>query len=445
MAIESATDSTVAPNYSPRYTRYVLGTLLLVYIFNFVDRQILAILAPAIKADLGLSDTQIGALSGIAFGIFYATLGIPIARLADKYSRVKIIAVCLAIWSVMTAVSGFATSFVHLLIARVGVAVGEAGGTPPSHSLISDYFPPNKRSSALGVYALGIPIGILGGNFLGGWVSELYGWRAAFFVVGIPGVLIALLLRFTVKEPPRGHSEGRQVEVKPVPFAEVLQTMWSMRSFRFLALGAAAQAFASYGAIAWMPSFLMRAHDMSIANVGMALGLIIGLCGGAGTFLGGVLGDRLGARNVKWYMWMPAICFAVALPLSLFVFLAESQTTTLILYALPVFLFNVYTAPTLAMTQNLAPLAMRAAASALLFFIMNLVGLALGPTAVGILSDVLQSNWQMTDVDSLRWALIICHCAYLFAVAFYLLAARTLAADLALDKVSAPATANQSV
>ncbi|MFK8018795.1 MAG: spinster family MFS transporter [Pseudomonadales bacterium] len=439
------TGSTTKPEFTPRYTNYVLGALLVVYVFNFIDRQILAILAPAIKAELGLSDTQIGALSGIAFGIFYATLGIPIARLADRFSRVNIIAICLVIWSFMTAISGFANNFVQLLIARVGVAVGEAGGTPPSHSLISDYFPPNKRASALGVYALGIPIGILGGNFLGGWISELYGWRAAFFIVGVPGVLIALLLKFTVKEPPRGHSEQRHVEIKQVPFSMVLRTMWGMRSFKYLALGAATQAFAAYGVIAWMPSFLIRAHDMSIANVGMALGVIIGLCGGAGTFLGGVLGDRLGARNVKWYMWMPAICFLVALPLSVCVFLSEDLTTTLVLYAIPVFLLNVYTAPTLAMTQNLAPLAMRAAASALLFFIMNLIGLALGPTVVGILSDVLQNNWQINAVESLRWALIVCNCAYFLSVLYYFLAARTLEADLALDKVSVPDNASTNL
>jgi len=436
--------STPKSEFTPRYTRYVLGTLLAVYIFNFIDRQILAILAPAIKADLGLSDTQIGALSGVAFGIFYATLGIPIARLADKYSRVNIIAICLGIWSLMTAISGLANSFVHLLIARVGVAVGEAGGTPPSHSIISDYFPPDRRSSALGVYALGIPIGILAGNFVGGWVSEAYGWRYAFFVVGLPGVLIALLLKITVKEPPRGYSEPRKVVIEQVPFSEVLRTMWGKRSFRHITLGAATQAFAAYGAIAWMPSFLIRSHDMSITNVGIALGLIIGLCGGAGTFLGGVIGDRLGARNIKWYMWMPAICFLVSVPLSLAVFLSENLTFTLALYGIPVFLLNVYTGPTLAMTQNLAPLAMRAAASALLFFIMNIIGLALGPTVVGILSDLLQTGWQMSAVESLRWALIVCNFVYLLSVLHYYLAAKTLEADLSLDEVGEVGSASSN-
>jgi MFS family permease len=192
------------------------------------------ILAQSIKEDLGLSDTQIGALSGVAFGIFYATLGIPIARLADRYSRVNIISICLAIWSLMTALSGLAGNFWHLLAARIGVGIGEAGGSPPSHSLIADYFPIDGRASALGIYALGIPIGILFGNLAGGWINEFFGWRTAFLLVGIPGILLALVLKFTVKEPPRGYSEGKQrtdTKADKVPFSHVLKTMWGFKSF----------------------------------------------------------------------------------------------------------------------------------------------------------------------------------------------------------------------
>ena len=404
--------------------------LVIVYVFNFIDRQILAILAPSIKDDLGLSDTQIGALSGVAFGIFYATLGIPIARLADRYSRVNIISICLGIWSLMTALSGFAQNFVQLLIARIGVGIGEAGGSPPSHSLLADYFAPEKRATALGIYALGVPVGILFGNLAGGWINEFFGWRNAFFLVGIPGIVLAIILKMSVKEPPRGYSEGKPPEVNQVPFKEVLRTMWGYRSFRFIALGAGTQAFVGYGSIAWMPSFLVRTHDMSTGEVGTALGLIIGILGGAGTMLSGVIGDRLGARDKKWYMLVPAYAFLIAVPAGCAVYMVEGLWPALIIYMLPAFLVQLYTGPTFAMTQSLAPLAMRAAASALLLFIINIIGLVFGPTTVGILSDLLQSSMQMNDIESLRWALMLCNLVYLASFYYYFRASRTLEGDM---------------
>lgn len=418
------------PLYTKGYTQYVLGMLVIVYVFNFIDRQILAILAPSIKEDLGLSDTQIGALSGVAFGIFYATLGIPIARLADKYSRVNIISICLAIWSLMTALSGFAQNFLQLLIARIGVGIGEAGGSPPSHSLLADYFAPEKRATALGIYALGIPIGILFGNLAGGWINEFFGWRNAFFLVGIPGIILAIVLKMSVKEPPRGYSEGKPPEMNQVPFKDVVKTMWGFKSFRFIALGAGTQAFVGYGSIAWMPSFLVRTHDMSTGEVGTALGLIIGLFGGAGTLLSGFIGDKLGAKDPRWYMLVPAYAFLIAVPTGAVVFLVEGLWIALIVYMLPVFLVNLYTGPTFAMTQSLAPLAMRAAASALLLFIINIIGLVFGPTAVGIISDLFQQFWQMTDVQSLRYSLLLCNFVYLASFYYYWRASQTLEGDL---------------
>ncbi len=436
MTLEKIPEDTTIPSESPQplftanYTKYVLGVLVVVYVFNFIDRQILAILAPAIKDELGLSDTQIGALSGVAFGIFYATLGIPIARLADKYSRVNIISICLVIWSMMTALSGLATSFWQLLVARIGVGIGEAGGSPPSHSLLADYFPADKRATALGVYALGIPVGILFGNLAGGWISEFFGWRYAFFVVGIPGVLLAVLLKLSVKEPPRGYSEGNVSKVDNVPFSEVVKTMWGFRSFRHLSLGAATQAFVGYGSIAWMPSFLVRTHDMSYGEVGTALGLIIGIFGGLGTFFGGYLGDRLGKENVRWYMLVPAIGFLVTVPFGFLVFSVDSLMLALLFYTVPAFLVNLYTGPTFGMTQSLAPLAMRASASALLLFILNIIGLVLGPTTVGIISDLLQSGAQMNDVDALKYALLMCNFVYLISFINYWMASRHLEKDL---------------
>jgi MFS family permease len=398
------------------------------------------ILAQSIKEDLGLSDTQIGALSGVAFGIFYATLGIPIARLADRYSRVNIISICLAIWSLMTALSGLAGNFWHLLAARIGVGIGEAGGSPPSHSLIADYFPIDGRASALGIYALGIPIGILFGNLAGGWINEFFGWRTAFLLVGIPGILLALVLKFTVKEPPRGYSEGKQrtdTKADKVPFSHVLKTMWGFKSFRHLSMGAATQAFVGYGAIAWMPAFLIRSHDMSSGEVGTALGLIIGIAGGLGTFLGGFAADKLGKTDRRWYMWMPAIGFLIAVPFSIGVYLTDSLWAALALYVIPAFMVNLYTGPTFGMTQSLAPLAMRSAASALLLFIINIIGLVFGPTTVGFISDMFISNWDMNSTDSLRWALFICSFVYIISFVNFMMAARTLREDLAVAEANA--------
>jgi len=403
---------------------------MVVYVFNFIDRQILAILAPSIREDLGLSDTQIGALSGVAFGIFYATLGIPIARLADRYSRVNIISICLGIWSLMTALSGFAQNFLHLLIARIGVGIGEAGGSPPSHSLIADYFAPEKRATALGIYALGVSIGILLGNLAGGWINEFFGWRNAFFVAGVPGIILAVILKLTVSEPPRGYSEKRPSTIHHVPFIDVIRTMWGFKTFRFIALGSGTQSFVGYGLIAWMPSFLMRTHDMSTGEVGTALGLIIGLFGGAGTLLSGFIGDKLGVRDVRWYMLLPAWALLISVPVSAAMFFVDALWLVLVIYMLPTFLSNLSIGPTLAMTQTMAPLSMRAGASALLLFITSIIGLVFGPTTVGVLSDVLQASWQMNDVGSLRWSLLLCNLVYLASFYYYFRASRTLKGDL---------------
>lgn len=436
MAEDSRDDepAPVFPARSPeekKYANYVLGVLLLVYIFNFIDRQILAILAQSIKEDLGLTDTQIGALSGLAFGIFYATLGIPIARLADRRSRVNILTICLAIWSGMTALSGFAMNFWQLLIARIGVGIGEAGGGPPSHSLLADYFPINERATALGIYAIGIPVGILLGNLAGGWINEFFGWRNAFLVVGIPGILLAILLKMTIREPRRGQSEGRTQAIVQVPFSVVVKTMWSFRSFRHIALGAATQAFVGYGSIAWMPAYLIRTHGMSSGEAGTALGLIIGIAGGLGTYLGGFLSDRFGRKDFRWYMWIPAYGFLIAVPTSLAVYAFDNLYVILAIYIIPAFMVNLYAGPSFAMNQTLAPLAMRASASALLLFIVNIIGLVLGPTTVGLLSDLFQSSFGMADTQSLRLGLIVCAFVYLLSFLHYYLAAKYLRADLA--------------
>ena len=332
----------------------------------------------------------------------------------------------------MTTLQGFAVNFWYLALARVGVGVGEAGGSPPSHSLLADYFAPQQRATALGVYALGIPIGILFGNLAGGWINEFFGWRYAFMVVGIPGVFLAILLKKTVREPPRGYSEGQpHTAPQQVSFSTVVKTMWGYRSFRHLSLGAGTQAFVGYGAIAWMPSFFERAHGMSSGQVGTALGLIIGIFGGIGTFFGGKWADRLGSRDQRWYMWLPSAAFFLAVPFMLGAFLVENLYLSLALYAVPALLVNIYTGPTFGSNQTLAPLAMRAAASALLLFIINIIGLVFGPTLIGVISDFLQSNWQLNDVESLRYALLSCSLVYILSGLNYYNAAGHIREDFA--------------
>ena len=254
---------------------YALGILVIVYTFNFIVRNILSILLQSIKTDLNLSDTSLGLLSGFAFAAFYATLGIPIAKYADRGNRRNLISISLAVWSLMTAISGLAQNFLHLLLARIGVGIGEAGCSPPAHSMISDYFPANKRSTALGIYSLGIPFGIMFGLFAGGWIDEMFGWRAAFFIVGVPGILIAILFRFTVKEPIRGQAEGKVASENQPTIYETISYLLRKKSFRHLAFAASLAAFVGYGGINWLPSFFQRSYGMPSSDVGWYLGCLL--------------------------------------------------------------------------------------------------------------------------------------------------------------------------
>lgn len=263
--------------YGANYVRYAVGVLSAGYVFNFADRQILSILMQPIKQEMQLSDTELGLLSGLAFAMFYSVMGFPIARLADKYSRVNILAICIGLWSFMTALSGMAGNFLQLLAARMGVGIGEAGGHPASHSLIADYVPVERRSSAMGIYALGVPFGLLVGFLLGGWLEQLYGWRTAFLALGFPGVVLAALMYFTLDEPPRGNSQGgiKQAAETP-PVREVVRHMWRIPSYWHMALGAGLQAFGTYGIYQWVPSFLTRSYGMQSGEIGTWLALIIG-------------------------------------------------------------------------------------------------------------------------------------------------------------------------
>ncbi len=416
---------------------YVLGILLVVYTFNFIDRQILAILLEAIKADLGISDKALGFLAGTAFAIFYSTLGVPIALIADRSNRRNLIAGSLALWSAMTAVCGLAQNFWQLALARIGVGIGEAGCSPPSHSLISDYFPAAKRATALSIYSLGIPFGIMFGFMAGGWLEEFFGWRKALMAVGLPGIVLAVIVRFTLPEPPRGAAEGVSTDPsKRYPMMATLKIMLERRAFAHLAFGAGLAALAGYSMIAWFPSFLIRSHGMSSGEVGTWLGLILGIPGGLGIFLGGYLADRLGVRDVRWRLWTVTVAFGIALPAGVMVFFLDSQMATLALFCVPAMLFNFYQATAFAQAQNLAPIAMRAAAAAWLLLIINLIGLGIGPFVTGIASDLLTERYGN---DALRYALSSLNVVYLWAAVHFYLAGRKLPEDIALAKREAVA------
>ena len=418
----------------PTYQWYVVILLTTVYVFNFIDRNILAILGQSIKDDLMISDTAFGFLGGIAFAIFYTFMGIPIARLADRKSRKTVLAVCLAIWSGMTAVCGLAQNFLMLLLARIGVAIGEAGGSPPSHSIISDLFPVSRRATALGIYALGIPIGSAVGFLAGGWINEIFGWRTAFFVVGIPGLLLALFVYLTIKEPPRGFSERVEgqidptLEDEPPPVVDVLKLLWSKRSFRYMSIGGALHAFVGNGIGLYIPMMFQRSHGLGTGEIGTWL-FGLGFFGMVGTFGAGYLCDRLGETDRRWYMWLPGIMTLLHVPFAAFTYLYHDPQIALMVYAIAYILGHGYLAPTFAMTQSLVPLRMRALAASILLFILNIIGLGLGPQIVGILSDTINLTTDL-GVNSLRWAMVSVLIFNIISAVLYIMAGRTVVADM---------------
>lgn len=391
------------PYGSSRAQWYALSLLTVVYAFNFIDRQLLAILQEDIKADLALSDSQLGLLTGFAFAIFYVSAGIPIARWADRGNRRDILALSLVIWSGMTAVCGLVQNYAQLLLARVGVGIGEAGGSPPSHSIISDIFPPNRRATAIGVYSTGLSIGILFGFLAGGWLNEFFGWRTAFVVVGLPGVALAVVLRLTLAEPIRGIHDAAGQGPESSSFGEALGVLFSRPTFRHMALAGGLNAFCAYATANWMASYLIRSFGMSTGEIGTWLALIIGLGGAVGVLGGGMLADRLSARDKRWYTWIPALAGAIMIPFMLLVYTATTGRAVLLLSIIPGVLFQVYLATTVATTHAVVSPRMRATASAVLYLILNIVGLGLGSWVIGSLSDALADS---KGSESLRYALL---------------------------------------
>ncbi|HLT92042.1 MAG TPA: MFS transporter [Woeseiaceae bacterium] len=382
---------------------YVLGLLTVVYTFNFIDRQILAILLPAIKAEFALSDTVLGFLAGPAFALFYATLGVPIALLADRWNRRNVIALALAIWSGMTALSGAAVNVTQLALARIGVGIGEAGCSPPAHSIIADLYGPQERATAMGIFTLGISAGIMLAYLAGGWVAQNVGWREAFFIVGVPGLALAVVLRFTMDEPRRGLSEGRPDLSDRPPLAGVLRFLLARRSFLHLAAGSALAAFNGYAVISWFPTFLGRTHGMDLSTIGLWLGLILGIAGGIGLAGGGWVLDRLGRRGARRSLLGVTAALLVGWLFHVLVLLAPNEHSALALFVIPVMFSQVYLPAAFAQVQGLVPLRMRAVASALLLFILNSIGLGLGPQLAGMLSDAL-TPWL--GAEALRYSLL---------------------------------------
>lgn len=410
------------------YRSYVLVVLVIVYTFNFIDRQIIGILAVPIKAELILSDSQLGLMGGLAFALFYTFLGIPIARLADRVSRTGIMTAALALWSLMTAMCGLTQSFAQLFMARVGVGVGEAGGVTPAYSLICDYFPPRERARALSVYSFGIPIGSAVGIVLGGFITSLMSWRMAFCIVGIAGLLITPLLKFTIREPTRGALDALRVDSAAPTLLQVIAVLARKPSFWGLSLGAACASMMGYGLFFWAPSFLVRSFQLSLLHASLCYGSLVLVGGLVGIWFGGVLADRYGAARRGMYAFIPAMAFLATVPFYVAGVLSTTLWVSFIVLLVPTALGLAWLGPVLAAVQHLVPANMRATSSALFLFINNLIGIGLGTTLIGVVSDAMRLRF---GTESLRYAILSGTGFYLLAAAFLLIAARKLAKDWA--------------
>ncbi|MBR0552680.1 spinster family MFS transporter [Stakelama marina] len=405
------------------YRGLVLAMLLLVYTFNFLDRQILGILATPIKDDLGLTDAEFGAVGGLAFAILYSVLGVPLALLADRTSRSWVITGALTVWSGFTALCGFASGFWHLFLFRLGVGIGEAGGVAPSYALIADYFPLEKRARALAIYSLGIPIGLALGTLLGAYIASSVDWRVAFLTVGIAGIVIAPIFRLVVKDVPRGVAAGGP---PLAPVSRVFPMLARKKSFWLMAFAAGFSSLCGYGLALWTPSVLMRSFGFDLITTGQFMGSLLLIGGTAGVFAGGWFADKLGHADHRWYAWLPAIAWLITAP----TFAAGLSTSILplawVLLLVPNGLNILWLGPVTTAVQNLVPPHMRATASGSFLMINNLIGLGVGPWLMGAVSDGLKESY---GIESLRYAAIGCLSFYLLAAVLMFIAARFLRAE----------------
>lgn len=417
------------------YRNYLLVVLTAIVVFNYVDRLALGVLLDDIKADLHLTDTQLGFLGGIAFALFYSVMGLPIARWADRGNRVAIISLTAALWSVTVALCGMAATFSQLLLIRVGVAIGEAGCIPAAFSLIADYFNRAERPHAAAIYGLGGPIACVLGFFLAGWLNQLYGWRETFVLMGSPGLLLTALAWLTLKEPRRAEPELKFAAIaRPEPsMKEVAVTLWGNLTFRHLLLSLAVNFFFSYGILQWTPPFLMRSYQLTSGQVGTWLAVIWGLGGVAGSYFGGVWASRYAVNNERLQLIAMALAVAVCGVFQTPVYIAPNLNWAFALLGLSNFALSLTNGPLFAAIQTLVSERMRAVAFALTYLVANLIGMGFGPLTVGVLSDALRP-WA--EQESLRYALLIVSPGYLWSAWHLLRGSKTVARDLAIVLVA---------
>jgi MFS family permease len=459
---------TGATPLSPSYVRYALWMLLIIYTLNFVDRQIVAILAEPIKRELGLTDGQLGMLGGIAFAFFYTFLGIPIARLAERGDRVRIISIAVVVWSGFTAVSGAAQNFVQLLLARIGVGVGEAGCTPPAHSLISDYAPPEKRASALAFYSLGVPVGSALGFIVGAFIAQTWGWRAAFFAVGLPGVILGVVAWLTLKEPRKLGLVAPPAPGASMSFKEALKELGQRKSYWHAVAAATTISFLGYGHAYFLPSFLTRVHDMGLFERGAALAVMTFVSGVVGTLIGGRIADQAARKDTRAYMSVPLIAFICGAPFFWAGMFVEGATAAILLLAVPTLLNSLWYGPVYAAVQGLVMPRTRATAVAIMLFVVNMVGLGAGPTAIGFFSDVFAARefaslapagadyaafcakgaataadalCKTAQAEGIRWSLLATSSVGILVVVFFWMGRKTIREDLAATAAAQKAAA----
>ena len=419
--------------HTKQYRTFALLLLTLVYGFNFIDRQIMGILAPFIQKDLGLTNTELGLLIGLAFAVFYTFVAIPIAWLADRFNRVNILSIALATWSAFTALTGLANNFVQVALARMGVGIGEAGGSPPSHSIISDMYPKEERASALGVYSMGIPLGIMAAYFVTASLMDVsedqVNWRQIFIFLGLTGIALAVVVKLVLKEPVRGAMElTSSTTISKPPFIESLKVLMRIPAWWAMCFGIAFGSFVSYAKSAFQTKYLITLDpSFDFQTLVIILGIMNGTTYAGGAFFGARLADRWGKKDIRAYGWLPAIAMLLCLPVGIIGWWVDSVEMHLVFATFALLLLGIYLGPSFAIAQTLAPIHMRAMSTALFFFILNMIALGGGPTFAGWLMDVFGNNYN--EIESIRYSLTVTTCVFIPSVISFLLVSKFLPID----------------